>query len=132
MILIDTNVFLYAVGAAHPLKERSLDWLDRVAGGEIDAAVDAEVLQEILNRYRAIGRWNEGRVAYDLVRRVVPLVLPVTAPILDDARGLLDRYPKLAARDALHAAVCRLHRAESIASFDADLDGISGVHRVEP
>ena len=128
MILVDTNVFMYAVGAPHPLKERSLGWLDRVAAGEIDAAV----LQDILNRYRAIRRWEEGRVAYDLVRRVVSLVLPVTAQVLDDARALLDRYPKLEARDALHAAVCRLHRAESIASFDTDLDGVSGVHRIEP
>jgi hypothetical protein len=29
--------------------------LERVADGELEATVDAEVLQEILHRYRAIG-----------------------------------------------------------------------------
>jgi len=31
-------------------------------------------------------------------------VLPVTAEVLDRARGLLDEYGRLMARDALHAA----------------------------
>ncbi|MCU0726626.1 MAG: type II toxin-antitoxin system VapC family toxin [Planctomycetes bacterium] len=132
MILVDACVFMYAVGAPHPLKERSLGWLDRAAAGEIEAAVDAEVLQEILHRYRALHRWKEGRVAYDLARRAVPLVVPLTARILDEARALLDRHPKIMARDALHAAACRIHRAEGIASFDTDLDGIEGVLRIEP
>ena len=69
MILIDSNVFMYAAGAAHTNKASSVAFLEAVARGKIDAATDAEVLQEILHRYRSIQRWTEGRALYDLVRR---------------------------------------------------------------
>ena len=132
MILLDANVLMYAAGAAHPHKAPSLALLDRVARGEVDAAIDAEVLQEILHRYRAIGRWRDGRRVYDLARRLVVSVLPITAEVTDAARALMDDHPKLMARDALHAAVCRLSQAEAICSYDADLDGVAGFRRLEP
>jgi predicted nucleic acid-binding protein len=88
LILIDANVFMYAAGAEHPYKKRSLAYLQRIAGEEIDAVIDAEVLQEILHRYRALRRWPEGGQVYDLARRIVPLVLPITVDALDAARGV--------------------------------------------
>jgi hypothetical protein len=59
VILIDANVIMYAAGANHPHKRPSVALLERVAAGEVEATVDAEVLQEILHRYRAIGRWED-------------------------------------------------------------------------
>jgi predicted nucleic acid-binding protein len=50
---------MYAAGADHPNKEPSVRFLERVARGEVEAALDAESLQEILHRYRALGRWGE-------------------------------------------------------------------------
>lgn len=132
MILIDANIFMYAAGTEHPHKEPSSRFLDQVARGSIDAAIDAEVLQEILHRYKAIRRWPEGGQVYDLARQIVPLVLPITVEILDAARALLDRYPGISARDALHAAVVRLHGARAICSYDGDFDDIEGVERIEP
>ncbi len=132
MILIDSNVLMYAAGAPHPHKADSLALLGRVARGEVDGAVDAEVLQEVLHRYRALHRWKDGRRVYDLARRIVPVVLPVTAEVLDLARALLDRHARLMARDALHAAVCESAGMESICSYDRDLDRIPGLRRLEP
>ena len=132
MILLDANILMYAAGAADSHKAPSLALLDRVARGEVDAAIDAEVLQEILHRYRAIRRWRDGRRVYDLARRLVVSVLPITAEVTDAARALMDDYPKLMARDALHAAVCRLSQAEAICSYDADLDMVIGLRRLEP
>lgn len=71
MILVDTNVLMYAAGADSRHKEASARFLERVGSGEVDAVIDAEVLQEVLHRYRV----------------------------------LMDGYPDLMARDALHAAV---------------------------
>ena len=88
--------------------------------------------QEILHRYRAIRRWNDGRRVYDLARRVVVTVLPITAEVTDQARAIMDGHPRLTARDALHAAVCRIAGAEAICSDDADLDAIAGLRRLEP
>ena len=132
MILIDANIFMYAAGAEHPHKLPSSLFLERVARDEIEAAVDAEALQEILHRYRALQRWPEGGEVYDMARRVVPVVLPITTEILDRARVLLDRYPALMARDALHASVVQHHDLKAICSYDGDFDEIEGVERMEP
>ena len=132
MILVDSNVLMYAAGSRHPHKAPSLQFLEAVARGDVDAVIDAEALQEILHRYRALGRWREGRAAYDLVRRVFPMVLPVTAEVLDRARSLMDEYEELMARDALHAAVAQIHSLEAICSYDRDFDRIRGLRRIEP
>lgn len=109
-----------------------MDFLRRVALGEIDAAVDAEVLQEILHRYRAIRRWQDGREVYALARRIVPLVVAITDQVVDRARDLLDDDPRLGARDALHAAVVLNGGMDAVCSYDRDLDTIIGLQRVEP
>lgn len=132
MILIDTNIFMYAAGAPHPNKAPSVALLEQVAAGEVEATIDAEVLQEILHRYRAINRWDDGRQVYDLTRRLFPVVIPVTARILDRARLLLDTDATIMARDALHAAVVLEERLDGVVSYDRDFDRIAGVVRREP
>ncbi len=132
MILVDANIFMYAAGADHPCKQPSLAFLRQVAQSEVEAVVDAEVLQEILHRYRAIGRWADGRRVFDLARRIVPTVAPITADIVDRAREILDAHEGTTARDALHAAVCQHTGAEAICSYDRDFDELDGVKRIEP
>ena len=132
MILLDANLFMYAAGADHPNKAAAVRFLDRVASDEVAAVIDAETLQEILHRYRAIRRWEDGRWVYDLARTLVPVVLPVTAAVLDVARDFLDRHLALMVCDALHAAVALEHTGGGICSFDEDFDEIDGVTRTEP
>ncbi len=132
MLLVDSNVFMYAAGAEHPNKGPAVRFLERVANGEIDAAVDAEVLQEILHRYRSIGRWSKGREVYDLTRRIMPEVVAVTGPMLDRSRTLMDSYRNVMARDALHAAVVLEVGATGLCSFDRDFDKIKEIKRIQP
>lgn len=132
MILLDANIFMYAAGAPHPCKAPSVALLRRIAQGDVAAAVDAEALQEILHRYRAMGRWADGARVYDLARTVVPDVVPITAAILDRARALMEQLPMLMARDALHAAVVLLGDFEALCSYDRDFDVIPGLVRIEP
>lgn len=132
MILVDANVLMYAAGGRHPHKTASARFVERVAAGEVEAAVDAEVLQEILHRYRAIRRWEEGRALFDLARQVFSVVIPVTVEVLDRARHLLDDHVRLMARDALHAAVVLEHDLDGLCSYDKDFDRISAIRRVEP
>ena len=119
MTLIDSNVFMYAAGREHA-------FLEKVAQGGVDAVIDAEVLQEILLRYRAPGRWPEGRLVYDTTRLVFPGALPITTEVMDCARRLLDEHSRLMARDALHAAVVEVHELDSICSFDRVFDRLRG------
>ena len=132
MILIDTNVIMYAAGANHPHKRPSVQLLEQVAQGDVDAIINAETLQEILHRYRSLKRWTDGRRVYDLARQIFPEIIPVTSEVLDHARRLLDAHAGLMARDALHAAVVISEELEAICSYDRDFDGIPGVRRMEP
>jgi predicted nucleic acid-binding protein len=132
LILIDANIFMYAAGSEHPNKAPSASFLLRVARGEVAAAVDTEALQEILHRYRAMGQWAAGRRVYESARRIVPVTVPISVDHLDVAFTLLDTYPSLTARDALHAAVSLQGGAEAICSYDRDFDAISNLRRIEP
>lgn len=132
MILIDTNVIMYAAGAEHPNKRPSVALLERVAAGDVEATIDAEALQEILHRYRAIGRWDDGRRVYDLTRQLFPSVVPITAEVVDRARRVLETDDRLMARDALHAAVVMIEGFDAVCSYDRDFDRIRGIVRREP
>lgn len=132
MILVDANILMHAVGADHPRKRPSLAFLERVGAGEIEASIDAEVLQELLHRYRSLNRWADGSKVYGLARQLFPDVVPVTAAVLDRAKLLMDRHGRLMARDALHAAVAMAHGSATICSYDRDLDVVEGLRRLEP
>lgn len=132
LILIDSNVVMYAAGKNHPHKVSCIALLERVADGRLEALIDAEVLQEILHRYRALRRWKDGRNLYDLVRKIFPIVVPITAEATDRARDLLEEYDLLMARDALHAAIVELHAEGGICSYDTDFDRIKTLQRFEP
>lgn len=132
MILIDTNVFMYVAGADHPHRVPSRALLDRVVRGQVEAAVDTEVLQEILHRYRAIGRWEDGRRVFDLVRTIIPDVIELGAGTLDCARALMDRYPTLLARDAVHAAAAIDVGADGLCTWDTDFDVVLEIRSLRP
>ena len=132
MILVDANVLMYAAGAEHENKAPSLHYLETVADGRIEGVLDTEVLQEVLHRYRAIGAWPGGRAVYDNARRIFPMVLPITADVLDRARALLDAAAGISARDALHAAVVEEYELEAICSYDRGFDRVPGLKRFEP
>ncbi|MBK9167711.1 MAG: type II toxin-antitoxin system VapC family toxin [Bryobacterales bacterium] len=130
MILTDANVLMYAAGAAHPNKAPAVAFLDRVANNQVTATVDAEVLQEILHRYRALNRWADGQLVFDFARRLFPEVLSITGEVMDRARVILETDPTLTARDAVHAAVVAVYKLERICSFDRDFDRIAGCNRI--
>jgi uncharacterized protein len=132
VILVDSNVLMYSSGAEHPNKLPAIQFLRRVAGGEIEATVDAEVLQEIIHRYRALNRWAEGARLYSLARKLFPEVLAITGAVMDHAKELADEYAGISARDAVHAAVVATYQLEGICTFDSDFDQIKGCWRVEP
>ncbi len=130
MILIDSNVLMYSSGADHPNKAPAVHFLKRVAAGEIEANVDAEVLQEIMHRYLALHRWKEGRQVYNLARKLFPEALAITGAVMDNAKRLADDDPDISARDAVHAAVVATYQLEGIYTFDKDFDNIPGCCRV--
>lgn len=130
MILIDSNIPMYLVGVAHPLKTDAQRLLERCIAERERLVTDAEVLQEILHRYVAIDRLDAIRPAFDAVLGVVDEVFPVDLAAVERARTIILGHRRLSARDALHLAVMELRGIRRIMSFDAGFDAISGVERL--
>lgn len=130
MIFVDSNIPMYLVGAAHPHKADAQRLLEAaIANGE-RLVTSAEVLQEILHRYSAIGRREAMQPAFDAVLGVADEVFPVTRSDVERAKDLLLGQPALSARDALHVAVMQRHDVSRVMSFDGGFDGIPGISRV--
>ena len=130
MILVDSNIPMYLVGAAHPHKADALRALERAIANRDRLVTDAEVLQEILHRYVAIDRRDAIQPAFDALLGVVDDVFPIDANVVDRAKTVVVSRPRLSTRDALHVAVMARHDIRRILSFDAGFDGLPGIERL--
>jgi uncharacterized protein len=130
VIFLDANVPMYLVGGPHAHKDDARRVLERLVADQERLVTDAEVLQEILHRYSAIGRRDAIGPAFDALLGVVDEVFPVDVNVVTRARGLLAEHPALSARDAIHVATMRQHRVERIVSFDAGYDQVTGIVRL--
>ncbi|MGQ0560782.1 MAG: type II toxin-antitoxin system VapC family toxin [Gemmatimonadota bacterium] len=131
MILIDSKVPMYLVGAAHPHKGDAQRLLERAIHNEERLVTDAEVLQEILHRYTAIRRRDAIQPAFDALLGVVDAVFAVELEDVERSKEILNGFPQLPARDALHVAIMRRHGVTGIMTFDTDFDDIPGITRYE-
>ena len=130
MILIDSNVPMYLVGAPHPHKIDAQRALERCVSERARLITDAEVLQEILHRYVAINRRDAIQPAFDALLAVVDEVLPVDREILERAKTIVLERAQLSARDALHVAIMQAHQIPQILSFDGGFDSVPGIKRI--
>ena len=60
-VFIDANVPIYAASGDHPYKEPCARILRMAAEQPQPFVTDSEVLQELMHRYLASGRWALGR-----------------------------------------------------------------------
>lgn len=130
MILIDSNVPMYLVGAPHPHKTDAQRLLERLLSERQRLVTDAEVLQEILHRYVAMNRLDAIQPAFDALLGVVDQVLAVDRSSAERAKQMVLAYRRLSARDALHLAIMEQHGIERILSFDSGFDGFPRVTRL--
>jgi predicted nucleic acid-binding protein len=129
IVFIDANIPMYVAGREHPHREPARRFLEAVRRNKIEACTSAEVLQEILYRYSALGRLDLAREVYDLFVTICPDVFEVRRTDTDRARDLLMKSPGLSARDAVHAAVMLNRDIEWIATFDGGFDRVAGIRR---
>jgi predicted nucleic acid-binding protein len=130
VILVDSNIPMYLVGAEHPHKVDSRRLLERAVAERRRLVTDAEVLQEILHRYVAIGRRDAIQPCFEVLLEIVDEVLTVDLAIVESARDIVIGYPDLTARDAVHLAVMRRHGIGQILTFDRHFDGLPGATRL--
>jgi predicted nucleic acid-binding protein len=130
VILLDSNIPMYLIGATHPHKLDAQRLLESAVSAGEPLVTDAEVLQEICHRYVAIGRRDAIQPAFDALLGVVDDVLPIDLEDAESARDIVLRYDQLSARDAIHIAVMRRHGVERIMTFDRGFDAHPGIERV--
>ena len=130
MILVDSNIPMYLVGAAHAHKSDARRLLEKVVSERQSLVTDAEVLQEILHRYAAIDRRDAIQPAFDALLGIVDQVLAVDRSIAERAKQIVLGYRQLSARDAVHIAVMEHHGIEQIMTFDSGFDGFPGITRL--
>jgi predicted nucleic acid-binding protein len=130
VILVDSNIPMYLVGAPHAHKSDARRLLENVISQRQSLVTDAEVLQEILHRYVAIDRRDAIQPAFDALIGIVDQVLAVDRSIAERAKQIVLGYRQLSARDAVHIAVMEHHRIEQIMTFDSGFDGFPGITRL--
>lgn len=133
-IFLDANVFMYAAGASHPYKEPCVRILSDVETGVLVAAINTEILQELLYRYSHIKLTGKGvQLCRDILK--YPLtILPVTETDIRLAIDLFDTYrvAGLKPRDSIHAATMQNNNITRLISADKDFDQLGFVSRIDP
>lgn len=130
MIFVDSNIPMYLVGAPHVHKDGARRLLERCIHREERLVTDAEVLQEILHRYVAIGRPDAIQPAFDALLGVIDEVFPVELADVERAKAVVLGNGRLSARDALHVAVMERQGVRRVLTFDVAFEDAPGIQRV--
>jgi predicted nucleic acid-binding protein len=130
VILVDSNVPMYLVGAPHVHKADAQRLLEKLVSERQRLITDAEVLQEILHRYAAIQRRDAIQLAFNALLGVIDEVFPIDRMAVERAKEIVLAYTGLSARDAVHLAVMDHHGIDQILSFDSGFDQFPGITRL--
>ena len=124
MIFVDTNVFMYAVGREHPLRDEARAFfLEHLTSGEVLVS-SAEVLQELMHAYLPVHRLGTLDAAFALARGRLRSIWPIEPEDVELALALVSRHPSLGARDLLHVSCCTRRGVERVKTFDRALDAV--------
>jgi len=122
MIFVDTNVFMYAVGREHVLREPAQQFFHEHF--EVSLCTSAEVMQELLHAYLPVQRMVVLDKALRLLESRITTIWSVSAEDVIAAKHLSLRYPKLDARDLLHVACCQRYGVKQLKTFDSALNAV--------
>jgi len=118
---------MYLVGAPHPNKELALAALHRLVREKRVLVTDAEVFQEILHRYTAIGRPEAIEPAFEFLVQTTVKAFPVDLDTVMEAKAVMTESLNLSARDAIHVATMRIHGVNEILTFDEGFRKVPGL-----
>jgi hypothetical protein len=130
VILVDSNIPMYLVGAEHPNKATARVLLELLIARGERLVTDTEVFQEILHRYSAIGRRDAIGPAFDALKGTVDEIFPIEMEDVERARRIVVAQSAVSARDAIHAAVMLRRDVSTILSFDRGFDRLTGIARL--
>lgn len=120
---------MYLIGAS-PLKLEARRLIESCIADSRRLVTSAEVFQEILHRYTAIGRRDAIQPAFDTMCAVVDEIFSIEATDVERAKAILLASERFSARDALHLAIMERHGVARIMSFDTGFDGVPNSTRL--
>ena len=121
---------MYAIGDDLVQRQRAEALCDRLVLSGEQIVTSAEVYQEIMHRYRSIGRLASIAKGFEHLDIIVDDVFAIDVDDVRSAHAILDRTPDLDARDALHIATMVRHGITRIASYDRGFDRVSDIERL--
>lgn len=132
MIVLDTTVLVYAVGADHPLREPSQLLIRAIADGTILATTTIEVIQEFAHvRARRRDRKDAADLARDYIELLSPLLIVEETDLREGLR-LFEEGKGFGSFDAILAAAAHAAGAEALVSADTGFSGITAIRHVVP
>lgn len=130
MIFVDTNVFMYAVGRRHPLRDAAREFFAECVRNETPLCTSAEVVQELMHVYLSVARLRTLDRALALAARARVEVWPLEPEDVTLAGQLHEQHPALGARDLCHLASCRRRGVREVRTFDQALGAVVGAGAV--
>ena len=132
MIVLDTTVLAYAVGADHRLQMPCRRLVRAVTIGEVTATTTIEVIQEFAQvRARRLDRKDAAELARDYVELLSPLLV-VEEPDLCEGLRLLKDTAGIGAFDAVLAAAAHAAGADALVSAEAGFSAVANIRHVIP
>lgn len=132
MIVLDTTVLVYAVGAEHRHAEPCRRLIGAIVAGHVRATTAVEAVQEFAHVYaRRRSRREAVRVARKYVEALGPLI-SFEQGDLEEGLRLFERHSALGAFDGLLAAATIARDEHVLVSADEGFRAIPRLTLVEP
>lgn len=130
--LLDTAVFVYAVGVEHPFRDACRRLLDPDGPASFSREASVQAVQELL--HQRARRTGDRAGAVDTAEAMASLCLlhDLTRDDLRLGLRLFRGVPSLLGRDALHASTALNRGIATIISPDPAFDGVAGLRRLDP
>jgi predicted nucleic acid-binding protein len=128
MVFVDTSVIVYSATQG-PYRRASLEILDGVASGAIEARTSTAIIEEVWH-IELSGRAGD---VTGLTRHAYALFTPLL-PVTDETVRAALALPAgpLGSNDRIHLATCHAHDITAILSADTDFDRATRITRIDP
>lgn len=132
MIVLDTTVLVYAVGAEHDFREPCRSLIDAISAGDITATTTIEAIQEFAHvRARRRTRDDAVSLANSYVELLSPLLVVEEADLREGLR-LYAANDRLGSFDAVLVAAATAVGAEAVVSADAAFAAVRSIAHIVP
>ncbi|MBI4238134.1 MAG: type II toxin-antitoxin system VapC family toxin [Deltaproteobacteria bacterium] len=131
-LFLDSNIIMYAIGGSHPLRRPCAAVIERIQARRLSVVTNTEIVQEILYRYRALGKAALALEVGALLMAIADEVFGVLPEDMRLAMELIRRHPAVNTRDAIHCATMVRTRTRTIISADRHFDQFPALRRLDP